>query len=75
MANICPTCMANMDMVGRSHRCIAREPVPDQLRDQKEPLDSRTRSSGGSTYQYRDPDSRRAYMRDYMKRKRTPGGV
>ena len=77
MANICPTCMANMDMVGVSHRCIRRaKPVsePIDYKAIREDIKDRfpdTLAVLGGTYKYRDADSRRAYMRDYMKRYRS----
>lgn len=52
--------MANMDMVGRAHRCIPVAVRPT-VAEQK---------SGGS-YKYRDPEKRRAYMRELMRRKRS----
>jgi len=58
--NNCPQCGKNMDLVGRQHRCIVPK-IPDM-----EP-GNRT---DGSTYRYRDPESRRVYMKEYMRKRR-----
>ena len=81
MANNCAVCGANLNMVGRSHRCIpkivrrveqsnqltspggsAKEPSP-VVGDN--PVQART-----ITYKYRDPEKRRAYQRELMRKKR-----
>ena len=66
MANNCSVCGANIDMVGRSHRCvpisvtevIAALPIGRQQRIARK------------TYQYRNEEQRRIYMRDYMRKRR-----
>ena len=69
MANICPQCGANTDMVGRVHRCV---PVPAELASDgsvPKPVPGEERKLMGKkkSYAYRDPDKRREYMRNYMK--------
>jgi hypothetical protein len=59
MAN-CDQCGANLDLVGRSHLCRVSITSP--------PSASKLTFSG--TYQYRDPEKRREYMRDYMRKRR-----
>jgi hypothetical protein len=77
MANmLCGKCGASLVLVGTRHRCVmppaidgTREPVmPEPIH---EPMTS-TEKLGvkGTTYRYRDADKRRAYMRDYMARRR-----
>lgn len=65
----CPVCSGVIALIGIRHNCVPRitGPVPalksagaiPQAADEASP-----------TYRYRDPEVRRAYMRDYMKRKR-----
>ena len=65
MAN-CPHCLANMDMVGRSHRCV---PVSVTEIIAALPIERRERIAR-KTYQYRNEEQRRIYMREYMRKKR-----
>jgi hypothetical protein len=57
VTNNCERCGANLDLVGRVHRCIERPQieVPQAV---------------AVTYRHRDPETRRAYMRDYMRKRR-----
>jgi hypothetical protein len=83
MTNTCSVCGANIDMVGRSHRCIpksAAERQPSQAGSIPKAGVAQTRSTRErdgvasveqpSTYKYRDPDKWRAYMRGYMAKRR-----
>lgn len=66
----CTRCGANLEMVGRAHRCVpssrgvvaAKRAMPVE-----QPPVLRVKSK---SYRYRDPEKRRAYMRDLMRRKR-----
>jgi hypothetical protein len=61
----CPHCGANVALVGKMHRCVPRP---------AEPVDVANTIRGGdvanTTYRYRDPAKRRAYMRELMRRRR-----
>jgi hypothetical protein len=65
MANICPGCGANLELVGRVHRCIARAAPTRAVAVKGVKV-----SVAGMTYRYRDPGARRAYMRELMRRRR-----
>ena len=85
----CSGCGALIALVGRAHRCVQKsggtvearvldvasrhsiEALPAATVDAVQKLG--TPSSPDSTYRYRNADERRAYMRDYMKRKRAKG--
>lgn len=74
MANICPLCMANMDLVGRVHNCV---PVPKASMTREEikrhsdrTLERIARGEVLGTYRYRDPEKRKTYMREYMRKRR-----
>lgn len=56
-ADRCGKCGAVLALVGRVHRCIER-PTPEPTVVEK------------STYRHRDPEKRRAYQRDLMRRRR-----
>lgn len=74
MANICKLCMANMDLVGRVHNCVpvlaAAHSQHDEDQQEREQDAKATGVHGRSAYKYRDPEKRRAYMREYMSRRR-----
>ena len=65
----CPVCGANLALVGRSHHCRPRkiEPVTVPV---SQPEAVTNPEPVANTYRYRDPEARRAYMRDYMRRRR-----
>jgi hypothetical protein len=70
MPNICRVCGANTDVVGRAHRCIARpEPMAktDMAKTGVAKVDMAKKA--GSTYRYRDPEKRRAYQRELMRKR------
>jgi hypothetical protein len=70
MTNNCAQCGANLALVGRVHRCVPAVVTAQQTSvGQQEPVDS-AKPSTGSTYRYRDPEKWRAYMRDYMRKRR-----
>ena len=88
MANTCPVCMANIDMVGRSHRCIPKPAVlgvtaqaarSSDLIPSKGPTqpvtvsDLKLHPAWIGTYKYRNEETRRQYMRDYMRKRRAGG--
>jgi hypothetical protein len=68
----CSICFANLALVGRVHNCIPKNPAQDRMaakasmNKHAQPLDARA----AGTYQYRNTEARRAYMRDYMRKKR-----
>jgi hypothetical protein len=62
----CKECGLDLDLVGRSHRCVPRVANATQAAaDVANAMANRTR-----TYRYRDVEKRRAYMREFMRRKR-----
>jgi hypothetical protein len=64
MTNTCSVCGANLDMVGRAHRCIPRvQPGSASVETDKLP-------GSVATYKYRDADKWRTYMRAYMRKRR-----
>ncbi|HEY6019276.1 MAG TPA: hypothetical protein VIY48_05045 [Candidatus Paceibacterota bacterium] len=69
MANNCSICGLNMDFVGRSHRCIPTKHVT-AIVNTVHGTDYRAADGTIPTYQYRDPDKRRAYMRELMRKRR-----
>lgn len=72
MANThCPDCGASYAMVGRVHRCIS---IPRERAYfiGGTPVDRPADVS--ESYKYRDPEKRRAYMREYMRRVRNRDG-
>lgn len=70
-ADRCPACGAMYALVGYRHHCVPRvraEPVPAAVKvaaPKAAPV-----APEFPTYRHRDPEKRRAYMRDYMRRKR-----
>lgn len=62
MAN-CDLCGSNLELVGRVHRCVPVDVVVVNS-------DIAAAEGNGSTYRYRDAAARRAYMRDYMRKRR-----
>lgn len=81
MMEICPKCQKNIALVGRRHQCQSVSENSPASRPQ--PRATKTRSSAPSqpspstlsapqttTYEYRDPEKRRAYMREYAKKRR-----
>lgn len=64
----CPRCGANLALVGRAHNCVAKqEPVAKPEMDVAKPVAKQLKDDATCYMRYRDPDSRRAYMRAYMK--------
>jgi hypothetical protein len=55
----CAGCGALLSFVGRVHRCSGQAVEAPQRTER-----------GIGTYRYRDPEKRRTYMRDLMRRKR-----
>ena len=72
----CPLCGLDMDAVGLRHRCVRHIMVQQTVADRRpEPVAVITSSVAAlphepTTYRYRDAANRRAYQREYMKRKR-----
>ena len=68
-------------MVGRSHRYIPKQLARDEIVAASERISGSGRGVAAAprapmaakTYLYRDPEKWRAYMRDYMRRKRAGG--
>jgi hypothetical protein len=60
----CKDCGLDLDLVGKSHRCIPRVANTVAVTDDV----ANTVANATSTYRYRDVERRRAYMRDYMRR-------
>lgn len=64
----CEVCGANLDIVGRVHRCV---PLPGKT---EVPLEKVTKNLrhvyGKSTHMYRDKEKWRLYMREYMRKRR-----
>jgi hypothetical protein len=60
----CKDCGLDLDLVGKSHRCIPRMANTVAATDDV----ANTMANTTSTYRYRDVERRRAYMRDYMRR-------
>ena len=56
-------------MVGRSHRCIAKPPVPEMV-VHLGPATALVEAARRGAYKYRDPDKRREYQRDLMRKRR-----
>jgi hypothetical protein len=79
----CPLCGANRNVVGKVHRClplqIVAEPTSTDVANlpsmANEHLANNTpgRNRASTTYRYRNPDKRRTYMRDLMRRRRASG--
>lgn len=77
MTPACDRCGANLALVGRAHRCVpAATAEPDvancvantsHVANSNRP-DVANRSS--TTYRYRNPDQRRAYQRELMRKRR-----
>jgi hypothetical protein len=66
--NLCPKCGVNIALVGRSHRCIAKqEPVAKPIEVMAKPVAKQPKDDAACYLRYRDPEARRAYMRTYMK--------
>jgi hypothetical protein len=61
MALSCPQCGKNLALVGIRHNCVANAPVP---------VANTVANSSEPHSRYRDKDKRRAYMREYMRKKR-----
>jgi hypothetical protein len=73
MANNCPRCGKNLALVGNSHRCMANKPDPVANKVDivaNEPI----AMANTKTYRYRDAEKRKAYMREYMRKKRDGRG-
>lgn len=78
-ADRCPICHGMLAIIGRVHRCVPRvvvaeispDPTPETVRGAQEFL----KAAQETTYRYRDPEKWRAYMRDYMRRKRAKGAT
>jgi hypothetical protein len=66
MANICSLCGVDMEVWGRHHNCNPREVMP--VSGHAKPKQHKTRPRGA--YKYRDKESRKAYMREFMRNKR-----
>jgi hypothetical protein len=62
----CKLCGLDLDLVGKSHRCIPRVantvPVVGDV--------ANAMANSATTYRYRDVAKRRTYMRDLMRRRR-----
>ena len=83
MAN-CKTCGKDLSLVGRVHNCVpVFEPLVtheeavgavQEFMETVKPEDTPFGESGnrvdGSTYKYRDKESRREYMKEYMRKRR-----
>ena len=67
MADPCPLCGANRDVVGRVHRCVANRDVANKPTMANAMANRET----VGTYRYRDAGKRRAYMRAYMRKRRS----
>jgi hypothetical protein len=80
MADACPGCGADRNLVGRQHRCVPRaKPVSQTDVAKVEPMaknmakvDMANMAKNESdmaktTYRYRDVEKRRAYMRELMR--------
>ena len=66
-ADHCPTCGAAYALVGRVHRCMSKpEPKPDV----HDVTPSKPAKLPKGRYRYRDADQWRAYMRDWMRKRR-----
>jgi hypothetical protein len=79
MTNICAKCGLNIDMVGRSHRCVPKTISPESIVATRSAASARRIATseavvaeklGGASYKHRDADKWRAYMRDYMRARR-----
>jgi len=68
----CLRCGRNLQLVGRAHRCLPSVANgPDGSAAKVGMANSRDVANGDSTtYRYRDPGTRRAYMRELMRRRR-----
>ncbi len=76
----CPGCGALYALVGHRHRCagsssspqkgvtVPVEKVPKKIKKPKKEVAVSKR--GPPAYKYRDPDKWRAYMREYMRKRR-----
>jgi hypothetical protein len=72
----CKICGLDLDLVGRSHRCVPRVAnsalpmanIVDDVANTPPPAVDVANST--STYRYRDAERRRAYMRELMRKKR-----
>jgi hypothetical protein len=56
MTDNCPQCGKNLGLVGRAHNCVVNIPP--------------TVNTAVNRGEYPNTDKRRAYMRDYMRKKR-----
>ena len=79
MANNCSICGKNLDLVGGVHNCVPLQTIGQNLPGHgketgpsKKPGENKPkrRVTKGSSYQYRDPEKRKAYMRSYMAKRR-----
>jgi hypothetical protein len=68
--NPCKLCGLNLDLVGRTHRCIQRVANASPPANDVANAAAIAMANATSTYKYRDVDKRRAYMRDLMKKYR-----
>lgn len=66
LMSLCEVCGANLEIVGRRHRCVPMANIPGDVANSDENM----ANSVANTYRYRDPEKRRAYMREYMRRRR-----
>jgi len=69
----CPKCGLSLALVGRNHRCRSNPEKPEQIsaagagtRPAKSSADALEKIPS-TTYQYRDPEKRRSYLREYMR--------
>lgn len=76
LMRLCEVCGANLAIVGRRHRCVPMANIPEDVANGDENManaapDMANRENGvANTYRYRDVEKRRAYMREYMRRRR-----
>lgn len=73
MAAHCPDCGKNLALVGKVHRCVPR--VVSQPDMANVGVSNCHMANASPTYKYRDPDKRRAYQRDLMRKKRAASNV
>ena len=75
MTNNCPDCGLSLALVGRNHICKRNPEKPVSVPAAKSKDTSPKKSKGtcpkkSGTYRYRDDDAWRAYMREYMRKRR-----
>lgn len=71
MAEFCPLCGKNLEMVGRAHYCQPLSGAP-LVPVAKKPVANVANKGGkvANKSRYKDLDKRREYMRQYMAKKR-----